>query len=70
MLGEAAGRVFCFGAFEADEAREELRKHGVRINQESVRGSQTLVPGDVILVPGDSARIATRLVFDRKGVSR
>jgi serine/threonine protein kinase len=44
-------------------------KHGVRINQESVRGSQTLVPGDVILVPGDSARVATRLVFDRKGNS-
>jgi cholera toxin transcriptional activator len=35
MLGEAAGRVFCFGAFEVDEAREELRKHGVRIKLHS-----------------------------------
>ena len=35
MPREAAGRVFCFGAFEADEAREELRKHGVRIKLHS-----------------------------------
>jgi len=35
MSGEAARRVFCFGAFEADEARGELRKHGVRIKLHS-----------------------------------
>ena len=31
MKGEAAGRVFRFGVFEADEAQGELRKHGLRI---------------------------------------
>jgi DNA-binding winged helix-turn-helix (wHTH) protein len=31
MPGDARRRVFCFGAFEADEAGGELRKHGVRI---------------------------------------
>jgi cholera toxin transcriptional activator len=35
MPGEAAGRIFCFGAFEADEVRGELRKHGVRIKLHS-----------------------------------
>jgi cholera toxin transcriptional activator len=35
MPGEAAGRVFCFGAFEADEVRGELRNHGVRIKLHS-----------------------------------
>ena len=35
MPGEAAGRLFCFGVFEADEARGELRKHGVRIKLHS-----------------------------------
>jgi len=31
MPDDAAGRVFRFGVFEADAARGELRKHGVRI---------------------------------------
>jgi cholera toxin transcriptional activator len=31
MPGDARGRVFCFGVFEADEAQGELRKHGVPI---------------------------------------
>ena len=35
MPGEVAGRVFCFGAFEADEVRGELRRHGVRIKLHS-----------------------------------
>ena len=35
MPGEVAGRVFCFGAFEADELRGELRRHGVRIKLHS-----------------------------------
>ncbi len=35
MPSQATGRVFCFGTFEADEAREELRKHGVRIKLHS-----------------------------------
>src|SRR5437868_1274743 len=35
MPGEAAGRIFRFGAFEADEVRGELRKHGVRIKLHS-----------------------------------
>jgi DNA-binding winged helix-turn-helix (wHTH) protein len=35
MPSEAAGRVFCFGAFEADEVRGELRRHGVRIKLHS-----------------------------------
>jgi hypothetical protein len=39
----------------------------VRINQENVRGSQVLIPGDVIQVPGESARIPTKMVFERKG---
>jgi cholera toxin transcriptional activator len=35
MPGEVAGRIFCFGAFEADEVRGELRRHGVRIKLHS-----------------------------------
>jgi cholera toxin transcriptional activator len=35
MPGDSAGRVFRFGVFEADEAAEELRKHGVRIKLHS-----------------------------------
>jgi cholera toxin transcriptional activator len=35
MPEEAAGRIFCFGAFEADEVRGELRRHGVRIKLHS-----------------------------------
>lgn len=31
MPGDARGRVFCFGVFEADEAQGELRKHGIPI---------------------------------------
>src|SRR5689334_21219967 len=31
MPDDAARRVFCFGVFEADEARGELRKRGIRI---------------------------------------
>lgn len=31
MSDDAARRVFSFGVFEADEARGELRKHGIRI---------------------------------------
>lgn len=52
MVGEAPGRVFCFGAFEADEAKVELRKHGVRIKLHS-QPFQLLVmllerPSDVV----------------------
>jgi cholera toxin transcriptional activator len=35
MTGEAARRVFSFGAFEADEAAGELRKNGLRIKLHS-----------------------------------
>jgi cholera toxin transcriptional activator len=35
MTGEAAGRVFRFGMFEADEAVGELRKRGLRIKLHS-----------------------------------
>jgi DNA-binding winged helix-turn-helix (wHTH) protein len=35
MSGTHAGRVFCFGLFEADEARGELRKRGIRIKLHS-----------------------------------
>src|SRR5207248_8618376 len=35
MPNEATGRVFCFGAFEVDEVRGELRKRGVRIKLHS-----------------------------------
>jgi cholera toxin transcriptional activator len=35
MTDEAAGRVFRFGVFEADEAAGELRKHGLRIKLHS-----------------------------------
>ena len=35
MPDEATGRVFCFGTFEVDEVRGELRKHGVRIKLHS-----------------------------------
>jgi len=31
MTGNATGRIFSFGAFEADESSGELRKHGVRL---------------------------------------
>jgi cholera toxin transcriptional activator len=35
MSADGAGRVFCFGVFEADESKGELRKHGVRIKLHS-----------------------------------
>lgn len=35
MLSQAARRIFRFGVFEADEAKRELRKHGVRIKLHS-----------------------------------
>ena len=35
MTAETHRRVFRFGAFEADEATGELRKHGVRIKLHS-----------------------------------
>src|SRR6516225_7033249 len=31
MAGDARGRVFRFGVFEADEAQGELRKHGIAV---------------------------------------
>jgi len=35
MTGDAVGRVFCFGVFEANEDGGELRKHGLRIKLQS-----------------------------------
>lgn len=35
MTDQAARRVFCFGVFEADAARAELRKRGIRIKLHS-----------------------------------
>src|ERR1700678_883323 len=52
MQGEAPGRVFCFGVYEAEEAKVEFRTHGVRIKLHS-QPFQLLVmllerPSDVV----------------------
>lgn len=52
MPDDAARRVFCFGVFEADAARGELRKRGIRIklNSQPFRVLALLLerPGEVV----------------------